>query len=268
MERGRGEVPTSSAATVAATDLSAWFGRRAVLDRVSLQMERSTVTALIGPSGCGKSTFLRVLNRMHKLEPSAAMSGLVELDGVDIYGPSVRPTDCRLQIGMVFQKPNPFVTMTVAQNVLSGLRIAGLKTSDRDGLVEECLTRAGLWADARSRLNDPAGNLSVGQQQRLCIARALAVRPRVLLMDEPCAALDPLSTSVIEETIRALCKDVTIVIVTHNQGQAARVSSTCDFFRAEEMKGPGRIVESGPTKELFNAQKDSRTADYIAGRFG
>jgi len=253
---------------LAANDVTAWFSRRVVLERASLTMERSTVTALIGPSGCGKSTFLRVLNRMHKLDPSAGVSGVVELDGVDIYGAGIRPTDCRLQIGMVFQKPNPFVTMTVAQNVLSGLRIAGLKTGDRDWLVEQCLTRAGLWTDVRDRLNDPAGNLSVGQQQRLCIARALAVRPRVLLMDEPCAALDPMSTRVIEETIHELHHEVTIVIVTHNLGQAQRVSSTCAFFLAEEVNGPGRIIESGATEQIFNSPNDRRTADYIAGRFG
>ncbi len=190
-----------------ATNVSAWFGSKKVLERVTLSMEPGQVTALIGPSGCGKSTFLRILNRMHELMPSAALSGSVELDGVDIYGPTVRVTETRLRIGMVFQRPNPFPSMTIAQNVLAGLRLSGTKVANPDALVKDCLQRAGLWKETRNRLNEAGAALSGGQQQRLCIARALAVRPKVLLMDEPCSALDPISTGVIEETIRELCNE-------------------------------------------------------------
>ena len=181
-----------------ATNVSAWFGSNKVLERITLSMEPGKVTALIGPSGCGKSTFLRILNRMHELVPTAALSGSVKLDGVDIYGPALRVTETRLKIGMVFQRPNPFPSMTIAQNVLAGLRLSGTKVANRDALVKECLERAGLWREARNRLNEAGAALSGGQQQRLCIARALAVRPKVLLMDEPCSALDPISTGVIE----------------------------------------------------------------------
>ena len=211
-------------------DVSCWFGSNKVLERISLVMRPRQVTALIGPSGCGKSTYLRTLNRMHELVPSARLSGQVLLDGQDIYGQGVRVTDTRLRIGMVFQKPNPFPSMTIAQNVLSGLRLAGLKVDNKDALVQECLTRAGLWTEARFRLNQSGAALSGGQQQRLCIARALAVRPEVLLMDEPCSALDPISTGVIEQTIAELSQEITIVIVTHNMQQAQRVSHRCALF--------------------------------------
>jgi phosphate transport system ATP-binding protein len=251
-----------------AKDVSCWFSGHKVLDRVSLTMLPSKVTALIGPSGCGKSTFLRVLNRLHELTPGATMGGRVEFDGTDIYDPTVKVTDTRLNIGMVFQRPNPFPSMTIAQNVLAGLRLAGLKVSSKDALVKECLERAGLWREAQFRLNDRAVALSGGQQQRLCIARALAVRPRILLMDEPCSALDPISTSVIEETISELCEEVTIVIVTHNMQQAQRVSHNCAFFHVSGEGQPGRIVEAGPTDQLFNDPRDPRTADYVHGRFG
>jgi len=219
-EPGVGTEPSS----LLATNVSAWFGNNKVLERVSLSMEPGKVTALIGPSGCGKSTFLRILNRMHELIPSAALAGSVVLDGVDVYGPELRVTETRLRIGMVFQRANPFPSMTIAQNVLSGLRLSGTKVANPDALVQECLERAGLWRETRNRLNESGAALSGGQLQRLCIARALAVRPRVLLMDEPCSALDPISTSVIEDTIRELCTDVTIVVVTHNMQQAQRVS--------------------------------------------
>jgi phosphate transport system ATP-binding protein len=251
-----------------ARDVSAWFGKNKVLERISLTMEPGKVTALIGPSGCGKSTFLRILNRMHELVPGSAVSGSVALDDVDIYGPSVPVTDTRLRIGMVFQKPNPFPSMTIAQNVLSGLRLAGVKIENPDALVKECLERAGLWREARNRLNEPGGAISGGQQQRLCIARALAVRPRVLLMDEPCSALDPISTGVIEDTIRDLYRDVTIVIVTHNMQQAQRVSHNCALFLVGGEGEPGRIVEAGPTEQMFGDPVDPRTADYVNGRFG
>jgi phosphate transport system ATP-binding protein len=256
-------------ATLEARRVSAWFGDHKVLDRVSLMMEAGKVTALIGPSGCGKSTFLRILNRMHELVPSAALAGEVRLDGRDIYETEWRLTQARRQIGMVFQKPNPFPAMTVYDNVVASLKLTGTKTSKdgKDALVEECLTKAGLWKEVRDRLRSPGGALSGGQQQRLCIARSLAIRPRVLLMDEPCSALDPTSTRRIEATIEELASEVTIVIVTHNMQQAARVSSYSAFFLAEAGT-PGVIVEHGPTAAVFGSPRDPRTADYVNGRFG
>jgi phosphate transport system ATP-binding protein len=227
------------------------------------------VTALIGPSGCGKSTFLRILNRMHELVPSAQLAGEVRLDGQDIYDPERRLTDARKAIGMVFQKPNPFPAMSIADNVLAGLKITGTKIArpDREALIEESLTRAGLWNEVKDRLKQPGSALSGGQQQRLCIARSLAVRPRVLLMDEPCSALDPTSTRVVEETIGEIAADVTIVIVTHNMQQAQRVSDQCAFFLAAQGT-PGVIVEHGPTDVVFENPQDQRTSDYVNGRFG
>ena len=261
-------VPASPQATLKATNVSAWFGSQKVLERISLTMEPGRVTALIGPSGCGKSTFLRIMNRMRELVPTAALSGSVELDGIDIYGSALRVTETRLKVGMVFQKPNPFPSMTIAQNVLSGLRLSGLKVQDRDALVQECLERARTRKETRNRLNEGGASLSGGQQQRLCISRALAVRPRVLLMDEPCSALDPISTAVIEETIKELCQEVTIVIVTHNMQQAQRVSHNCALFLLDAEGRPGQIVEAGPTEQVFNDPRDPRTADYVHGRFG
>ena len=260
--------PSAGQSGLRAEGVSAWFGSNKVLERVTLSMDPGQVTALIGPSGCGKSTFLRILNRMHELIPTAALSGSVALDGVNIYGPSVRVTETRLRIGMVFQRPNPFPTMTIAQNVLAGLRLSGTKISNPDALVKESLERAGLWKETRNRLNEAGAALSGGQQQRLCIARALAVRPKVLLMDEPCSALDPISTGVIEQTIRELCHDITIVIVTHNMQQAQRVSDTCALFLVDYEGAPGHIVEAGPTSEVFNNPRDPRTSDYVHGRFG
>jgi phosphate transport system ATP-binding protein len=256
-------------AALRAQDITAWFGDHMVLDGVSLTMPAGEVTALIGPSGCGKSTFLRILNRMHQLVPSAAMAGEVRLDGIDIYDSTQRLTDVRRQIGMVFQKPNPFPAMSIYDNVIAGLKLVGVKVgrSGKDDLVEECLTKAGLWREVHDRLRQPGGALSGGQQQRLCIARSLAIRPRVLLMDEPCSALDPTSTRVIEETIADLVREVTIVIVTHNMQQAQRVSDQCAFFLAEQNQ-PGYIVEHGPTEVMFNDPQDPRTSDYVNGRFG
>jgi phosphate transport system ATP-binding protein len=225
------------------------------------------VTALIGPSGCGKSTFLRILNRMHEMIKGASLAGEVMLAGSDIYDPKYRPTDVRKRIGMVFQKPNPFPAMSIYDNVASGLKLAGIKVSNKDAVVESSLRRAGLWNEVARRLRTPGGALSGGQQQRLCIARALAVKPDVLLMDEPCSALDPTSTRRIEDTIAELQSQVTIVIVTHNMQQAQRVSQKCAFFLAEEGT-PGHIVESGPTADLFDNPVDPRTADYVHGRFG
>ena len=250
-----------------ARDINVWFKERHVLSDVSLQFPVNSVTALIGPSGCGKSTFLRTLNRMHELIPGAGLAGQVLLNGEDIYAPNVDPVNIRLQVGMVFQKPNPFPTMTIKGNVLAGLRLSNQRVRDEDSLVEECLTRASIWNEVKDRLDAPAGSLSGGQQQRLCIARSLALRPDVLLMDEPCSALDPGSTRRIEETIRELSKDMTIVIVTHNMQQAQRVSDQTAFFLAEESQ-PGYVVEFGATNLLFSAPNDPRTEDYVNGRFG
>ncbi|GAA1739412.1 phosphate ABC transporter ATP-binding protein [Microcella frigidaquae] len=256
-------------ASLDARGVSAWFGDRKVLDRVDLTMHAGEVTALIGPSGCGKSTFLRVLNRMHELVPGASLAGSVSVDGLDIYDSSMRITDARRAIGMVFQKPNPFPAMSIADNVVSGLTLTGQKISksDRADLIEESLTMAGLWNEVKDRLSAAGGGLSGGQQQRLCIARSLAVKPRVLLMDEPCSALDPTSTRRIEQTILELKEQVTIVIVTHNMQQAQRVSDRCAFFLAEAGT-PGQIVEHGFTEQMFSTPEDPRTLDYVNGRFG
>jgi phosphate transport system ATP-binding protein len=256
-------------ARLEAREISAWFGDHQVLDRVSLVMESQEVTALIGPSGCGKSTFLRILNRMHELIPSASLAGDVLLDGEDIYDPDRQLTAARRAIGMVFQKPNPFPTMSIYDNVLAGLKLTGIRKDQdaKDEIVERCLTKAGLWNEVESRLRQPGGALSGGQQQRLCIARALAIRPRVLLMDEPCSALDPTSTRRIEATIDELQSEVTIVIVTHNMQQAQRVSGHTAFFLAEQGT-PGYIIEHGPTEVMFDSPLDPRTRDYVHGRFG
>jgi len=261
--------PSPTAAALEAVELSAWFGDHHVLERVSLLMPAGQVTALIGPSGCGKSTFLRALNRMHELVRGASLAGKVMLDGEDLYDRARRLTEARAQVGMVFQKPNPFPTMSIYDNVISGLKLTGTKVanSEKDALVEECLVKAGLWKEVHNRLREPGGALSGGQQQRLCIARSLAVRPKVLLMDEPCSALDPTSTNRIEETIRELKNDVTIVIVTHNMQQAQRVSDQCAFFLAAAGT-PGVIVESGLTTNVFGSPRDPRTSDYVNGRFG
>ncbi len=257
------------AGELVARDVSAWFGDHQVLDRVSLVMEARRVTALIGPSGCGKSTFLRILNRMHELIAAASLAGDVLLDGEDIYDPSRKLTAARRDIGMVFQKPNPFPAMSIYDNVLAGLKLTGTRKDQavRDGIVEDCLVKAGLWTEVANRLRQPGGALSGGQQQRLCIARALAVQPRVLLMDEPCSALDPTSTRRIESTIEELRDEVTIVIVTHNMQQAQRVSDYTAFFLAEQ-GAPGYIIEHGPTDAMFDSPQDPRTLDYVHGRFG
>ena len=264
-----GAAAQSTASEITARDVSAWFGDHKVLEGVSLDMPSAQVTALIGPSGCGKSTFLRILNRMHELVPSAQLSGTIALDGTDIYRGDIPVTEMRRRIGMVFQKPNPFPAMTVSENVLAGLKLSGVKAtrSERRDLVEDCLQRAGLWNEVKNRLGAAGGALSGGQQQRLCIARALAVKPKVLLMDEPCSALDPSSTRRIEETIAEIAHEVTIVIVTHNMQQAHRVSDQAAFFLAGEGT-PGHIVEAGPTEQIFTAPADPRTLDYVNGRFG
>ena len=252
-----------------ARSISAWFGDHQVLLDVSLTMPAGQVTALIGPSGCGKSTFLRILNRMHELVPSASLAGEVLLDGDDIYDPGHRLIDARKHIGMVFQKPNPFPAMSIYDNVIAGLKLTGVRASrdEKDHLVETSLASAGLWKEVKDRLRAPGGGLSGGQQQRLCIARSLAIKPRVLLMDEPCSALDPTSTRVIEETMGELQKELTIVIVTHNMQQAQRVSQQCAFFLASQGQ-PGHIVEHGDTDAMFDSPIDPRTYDYVNGRFG
>jgi phosphate transport system ATP-binding protein len=262
-----GTPSSSTAGELIARGVCAWFGPRLVLEDVNLDMPRSRVTALIGPSGCGKSTFLRILNRMHEVIPTAQLAGSVELDGSNIYNVEQRANEVRRHIGMVFQRPNPFPAMSIYDNVMAGLRFTRTKVADRDGLVEESLSRAGLWNEVKFRLRDLGGDLSGGQQQRLCIARALAVKPKILLMDEPCSALDPASTNRIEQTIDEIAEDVTVVIVTHNMQQAQRVSHTCAFFLAAENQ-PGRIIETGPTETVFGSPSDPRTADYVHGRFG
>jgi phosphate transport system ATP-binding protein len=259
--------PPPGAATLETRDACAWFGDHLVLEGVDLEMPAGEVTALIGPSGCGKSTFLRLLNRMHELVPSAALAGEVLLDGEDIYRPGMRAQQVRMRIGMVFQKPNPFPAMSIRDNVLSGLKLARIKTPQKADLVEQSLIRAGLWREVRDRLDAPGGALSGGQQQRLCIARALAVQPNVLLMDEPCSALDPTSTRRIEDTIAELRHQVTVVIVTHNMQQAYRVSDRCAFFLAAENQ-PGHVVEHGATERMFSDPDDPRTLAYVEGRFG
>lgn len=256
-----------TASSLSTENVSVWFGERQVLQDVSLTFPANKVTALIGPSGCGKSTFLRTLNRMHELIPSAGLAGSVLLDGQDIYDPKMNAVDVRIKIGMVFQKPNPFPTMSIRENVISGLKLSGRKNNDLDELVETSLRRASIWNEVKDRLNDQALSLSGGQQQRLCIARSLAMDPRVLLMDEPCSALDPGSTRRIEETIQELSDSMTIVIVTHNMQQAQRVSDQTAFFLADD-NVPGSVVEFGETEQVFNQPIDTRTNDYVNGHFG
>jgi phosphate transport system ATP-binding protein len=243
--------------------LNAWFGTTQVLRDISMRVPANGVTAVIGPSGCGKSTFVRCINRMHEVVPGARAEGRILLNGESLYGPGVDPVAIRRRIGMVFQKPNPFPTMSIFDNVGAGLRLGGVR--DRAGLndaVERALRNAALWDEVKDDLDKSGMSLSGGQQQRLCIARALAVEPEVLLMDEPCSALDPFATAKIEELVLDLKKELTIVIVTHNMQQAARVSEWTGFFLM------GELVEFGVTKELFTTPRDRRTEDYITGRFG
>lgn len=255
-----------------ARNIHVWFKERHVLSDVSLHFPTNSVTALIGPSGCGKSTFIRTLNRMHELIPGAGLAGSIYLDNEDIYAPGVDPVNIRLRVGMVFQKPNPFPTMTIKGNVLAGLRLNNRRIRDEDSLVESCLNRASIWNEVKDRLDAPAGSLSGGQQQRLCIARSLAMSPEVLLMDEPCSALDPGSTRRIEETIRELSTDMTIVIVTHNMQQAARVADRTAFFTVDTSRGEGSrvgtLVEHDVTDVMFSSPSDQRTLDYVTGKFG
>ena len=249
--------------------LNVWFGSFQALSDINITVEPKEVTALIGPSGCGKSTFLRALNRMHDVVPGARVSGEVLLDGRDIYADGVDPVAVRRSIGMVFQRPNPFPTMSVRDNAAAGLKLNGVrKKSELNDVVERSLKQAGLWDEVSHRLDKPAASLSGGQQQRLCIARAIAVEPDVLLMDEPCSALDPISTLRIEDLIGELKDRYTIVIVTHNMQEAARVSDTTAFFNIAGAGEPGRLIEVGPTTKIFTKPDDNRTEDYITGRFG
>ena len=247
---------------VRAVDLHAWFGGTEALKGVSLAIRARQVTAVIGPSGCGKSTFVRCLNRMHEVVPGARVSGQVLLDGQDVYAPGINPVRVRRHIGMVFQKPNPFPTMSIRENVLAGLRLNGLSVREGDSVVEKALRQAALWDEVKDSLDRSGVSLSGGQQQRLCIARCLALEPEVLLMDEHCSALDPIATARIEELIRDLRERYTVVIVTHNMQQAARVADYTAFFYL------GQLVEYEATDTLFTSPTDRRTEDYITGRFG
>jgi len=265
-----GPAPRPDAPRLDVTDLSAYYGGFKAVADVTMTIEPRSVTALIGPSGCGKSTFLRTLNRLHEVIPGARVEGDVRLAGEDLYGPGVDPAMVRRRIGMVFQRPNPFPTMSIRENVLAGVALnrARMSASDKDVLLETSLRGAHLWDEVSNRLDKPGAGLSGGQQQRLCIARAIAMKPAVLLMDEPCSALDPISTAAIEELIDELKRNYTIVIVTHNMQQAARVSDQTAFFNIEQTGAPGQLIEIGTTGHMFSAPDQQATADYIAGRFG
>ncbi|RQP13080.1 MAG: phosphate ABC transporter ATP-binding protein [Microbacteriaceae bacterium] len=251
-------------------DLNVYYGNFKAVEGVSLTIEPRTVTAFIGPSGCGKSTFLRTLNRMHEVIPGARVDGQVLIDGNDLYAPGVDPVLVRRQVGMVFQRPNPFPTMSIRENVLAGVRLNNRKISktDADDLVERSLRGANLWNEVRDRLDRPGSSLSGGQQQRLCIARTIAVSPEIILMDEPCSALDPISTLAIEDLIEELKKEYTIVIVTHNMQQASRVSDKTAFFNIEGTGKPGKLIEYDDTTKIFSMPAVKATEDYVSGKFG
>jgi phosphate transport system ATP-binding protein len=250
-------------------DLNIYYGKFHAVADVSLTVLPRSVTAFIGPSGCGKSTVLRSLNRMHEVTPNARVAGAVLLDGADIYGTQVDPVGVRRTIGMVFQRPNPFPTMSIRDNVVAGLKLQGVRNRKAlDEVAEQSLRGANLWNEVKDRLDKPGGGLSGGQQQRLCIARAIAVSPDVLLMDEPCSALDPISTLAIEDLIAELKKEFTIVIVTHNMQQAARVSDQTAFFNLEAQGKPGKLIEIDETERIFSNPARKETEDYISGRFG
>jgi phosphate transport system ATP-binding protein len=248
--------------------LTCFYGPHKAVENVTMTIEPKTVTALIGPSGCGKSTFLRSLNRLHEVIPGARIAGCVLLDDHDIYGADVDPVALRRSVGMVFQRPNPFPTMSIFDNVAAGLRLAGAKGKDLADVVERALVGAHLWDEVKDRLKRPATALSGGQQQRLCIARAIAVEPEVLLMDEPCSSLDPISTLAIEDLMAELKDRYTIVIVTHNMQQASRVSEMTGFFTLAGAGQPGTLVEFDATGKVFSVPSDKRTEDYITGRVG
>jgi phosphate transport system ATP-binding protein len=251
-------------------DLNVFYGDFLAVEGVSIVIEPRTVTALIGPSGCGKSTFLRTLNRMHEVIPGARVEGEVLIDGNNLYAPGVDPVLVRRQVGMVFQRANPFPTMSIRDNVLAGVTLNNRKItkSDGDALVEQSLKGANLWNEVKDRLEKPGMGLSGGQQQRLCIARAIAVAPEVILMDEPCSALDPISTLAIEDLIEELKQDYTIVIVTHNMQQASRVSDRTAFFNIAGTGKPGRLIEYDDTRTIFSKPSVQATEDYVSGKFG
>jgi phosphate transport system ATP-binding protein len=254
---------------IEATDVTAYYGGFKAIDSVSMTIEPRTVTALIGPSGCGKSTFLRSINRMHEVIPGARVEGSISIDGQDLYDRDVDVTAVRRMIGMVFQKPNPFPTMSIYDNVVSGLRLGGVRRKSLlDEACERALRSANLWDEVHNRLGKPGVGLSGGQQQRLCIARTIAVQPQVVLMDEPCSALDPISTLAIEDLIAQLKNEYSIIIVTHNMQQAARVSDRTAFFSIEKTGDPGRLVEYDDTSKIFTNPSQKRTEEYITGRFG
>ena len=260
----------SRAKTVIAKDLNLFYGSFHAVKNVNITIEPNAVTAFIGSSGCGKSTVLRSLNRMHEVIPGARVEGKVVIDGQDLYGSDVDPVDVRRQIGMVFQRPNPFPTMSIYDNVVAGVRLNGkkMKKADLDDLVERSLRGANLWTEVKDRLDRPGSGLSGGQQQRLCIARAIAVEPEVLLMDEPCSALDPISTLAIEDLVRELKNRFTIVIVTHNMQQASRASDYTAFFNLDGVGQPGHLVEFDKTEKIFSNPANKATEDYVSGRFG
>ena len=258
------------AKSIDVSDLNIYYGDFLAVEGVTIPIAARSVTAFIGPSGCGKSTFLRSLNRMHEVIPGAYVEGKVLIDGQDLYGRDMDPVNVRRTIGMVFQRPNPFPTMSIYDNVLAGQKLNSkrMNKDDADSIAESSLRSAGLWGEVKDRLNRPGSSLSGGQQQRLCIARAISVEPEVLLMDEPCSALDPISTSIIEDLIQELKESYTIVIVTHNMQQAARVSEETAFFNLSGVGKPGRLVESGRTEKIFSNPDDPATEAYIQGRFG
>ncbi|MBT8228559.1 MAG: phosphate ABC transporter ATP-binding protein [Dactylosporangium sp.] len=254
---------------IQANSVTAYYGSFKAIDSITMTIEPKSVTALIGPSGCGKSTFLRSINRMHEVLPDARVDGQLLIDGQNIYDRDIDVTAVRRMIGMVFQRPNPFPTMSIYDNVIAGLKLNGVRRKPMlDDACEKALSSANLWEEVRDRLNRPGGGLSGGQQQRLCIARAIAVEPQILLMDEPCSALDPISTLAIEDLISELKNEYTIVIVTHNMQQAARVSDRTGFFSIDRTGEPGRLIEYDDTTKIFTNPSIKRTEDYITGRFG
>ncbi|MET0558592.1 MAG: phosphate ABC transporter ATP-binding protein PstB [Solirubrobacterales bacterium] len=267
---GSAPEPKRGAKTIEVRDANLFYGDFHAVEDVTMTIAPNKVTALIGSSGCGKTTFLRSLNRMHELTPGGTVKGDIRLDGEDIYGSGVDPVQVRRLIGMVFQAPNPFPTMSIYDNVAAGLNLnAGrMKKTAKDAVVERSLRGAHLWEEVKDRLDKPGSGLSGGQQQRLCIARAIAVEPEVLLMDEPCSALDPVATLAIEDLIGELKSRYTIAIVTHNMQQAARASDVTAFFNLEKSGMPGRLVEVGPTETIFTGPKQKATEDYVSGRFG
>ena len=255
--------------TIEATNINVYYGKFLAVEGVSMHIAKNAVTAFIGPSGCGKTTFIRSLNRMIETIPGGRVEGRIEMNGVNIRGEEVDPVAVRRDVGMVFQRPNPFPTMSIFENVVAGLKLNGTKNKQvlRD-TAEEALRSANLWDEVKDRLDRPGAGLSGGQQQRLCIARAIAVKPDVLLMDEPCSALDPISTLAIEDLIMNLKREYTVVIVTHNMQQASRVSDTTAFFTLSAVGEPGHLIEMGPTEKIFSTPTEKATEDYITGRFG